>query len=105
MREEIHDTPIGCGLLEIQDEDKLQLKTTDVEYSQLAVTMRDNLRIREKLSDSCGKAGGSGTAVEDVDVRSFTTRLTDDDGMEIVGEMNVFVMYSSTEENSMATVV
>lgn len=99
--EEIHDTPIGCGLLEIQDEDKLQLKTTDVEYSQLAVTMRDNLRIRESFLIPAGKPEVAELLWEDVDVRSFTTRLTDD-GMEIAGEMNVFVMYSSTEENSMA---
>ena len=99
--EEIHDTPIGCGLLEMQDEDKLQLKTTDVEYSQLAVTMRDNLRIRESFLIPAGKPEVAELLWEDVDVRSFTTRLTDD-GMEIAGEMNVFVMYSSTEENSMA---
>lgn len=99
--EEIHDTPIGCGLLEMQDEDKLQLKTTDVEYSQLAVTMRDNLRIRESFLIPAGKPEVAELLWEDVDVRSFTTRLTDD-GMEIAGEMNVFVMYSSIEENSMA---
>ena len=99
--EEIHDTPIGCGLLEMQDEDKLQLKTTDVEYSQLAVTMRDNLRIRESFLIPAGKPEVAELLWEDVDVRSFTTRLNDD-GMEIAGEMNVFVMYSSTEENSMA---
>lgn len=85
----------------MQDEDKLQLKTTDVEYSQLAVTMRDNLRIRESFLIPAGKPEVAELLWEDVDVRSFTTRLTDD-GMEIAGEMNVFVMYSSTEENSMA---
>lgn len=95
--EEIQDTPIGCGLLEQQEEDKLQLKTTDVSYSQLAVTMHDNLRIRESFMIPASKPEAAELLWEDVDIRSFSTRLTDD-GMEISGEMNVFIMYSPTEE-------
>ena len=50
--EEIHDTPIGCGLLEMQDEDKLQLKTPrpwgNNHYITLAAPHRlpDRKRIR-----------------------------------------------------------
>lgn len=99
--EEIQDTPIGCGLLEAEEADKLQVKTSDVEYSQLAVTLKDNLRIRESFLLPAGKPEVAELLWEDVDIRSFQTRLTDD-GMDISGEMNVFVMYAGTEESGMA---
>lgn len=99
--EEIQDTPIGCGLLEAEDGDKLQMKTTDVEYSQLAVSLRDNLRIRESFVLPAGKPEAAELLWEDVDVRSFNTRLTDD-GMDISGELSIFMLYAATEDTNMA---
>lgn len=98
--EEIQDTPIGCGLLDTEDSDRLQLKSTDVEYSQLAVSLRDNLRIRESFALPGSKPEAAELLWDDVDVRSFNTRLTDD-GMDISGELSVFVMYSAVEDISM----
>jgi hypothetical protein len=97
--EEIKDTAIGCGLLETREEDQMQTKLGELEYSQLAVSMRDNLRIRENFSLPQGKPEAAEILWEDVEVRSFNSRLTDT-GLDITGEMNVFIMYQPLEENS-----
>jgi hypothetical protein len=96
--EEIKDTAIGCGLLEMRDEDRIQTKTGEIEYSQLAVSMRDNLRIRENFAIPQEKPEAAEILWEDIEVRSFNTRLTDN-GMDITGEMNVFILYQTLEEN------
>lgn len=98
--EEIQDTPIGCGLLEVEEADKMQMKTMDMEYSQIAVSLRDNLRIRETFALPPGKPEAAELLWEDVDVRSFNTRLTDD-GMDISGELSIFIMYSAAEDTNM----
>lgn len=98
--EEIKDTRIGCAIMDADEQDQLQTKTGNVEYSKLTVSMHDNLRIKENFMLPASKPEALEILWEDVDVRSFNTRLAED-GIEITGELNVFLLYTTTEESAM----
>lgn len=97
MCEEIADVSIGCEVEEAEDSDKVQVMTKCVDYTQLAVNLRDNFRIRESVLLASGKPNIAELIWEDVDVRSLNTRLTDD-GMSLNGELCIFIMYLAEDE-------
>lgn len=97
--EEIVDVLVGCEVEEVQEDDKLQVLTRNVDYTQLAVNIRDNFRIRESVSIASGKPDIAELLWEDIDIRSLNSRLTDE-GISLNGELGVFVMYLPPEENA-----
>lgn len=72
----------------------------DYEYAQMDVNMRDNLRIKETASLPSGKADISELIWDDIDVRNVSTRMTED-GLNVSGELSVFIMYISQEEGQL----
>lgn len=87
-------------LLENVEEDnnkKIQILRKELEYVQMPINTRDNLRIRDTFSVPGGKPDIGEIIWNDVDVRGIDTRNTDE-GLSVTGEINVFVMYLASDE-------
>lgn len=97
--EEIEDIAVGYEIEEANPEDQLQILTKNVNYSQLAVNIRDNFRIRENVALASGKPDIGELLWEDVDIRSLNSRLTDD-GISLNGELGIFIMYLPQEDGA-----
>lgn len=97
--EEIEDIAVGCEVEEAGEDDQLQILAKNLNYTQLAVNIRDNFRIRENVALASGKPDISELLWEDIDIRSINSRLTDD-GISLNGELGIFIMYLPQEDNA-----
>ena len=96
--EQIEDVSIGCELEDMDENDKLQILTRDIDYAQLAVNVRDNLRIKENIELGAGKPDVAELLWSDVDIHSMNTRLLDD-ALSVSGELSIFIMYLGQDES------
>lgn len=99
--EEINDASVGC---EVEDEDnsqQIRVLNKNINYTQLAVNLHDNLRIRQNIAMPSSKPEIAEILWDDTEVRNLSSRLTDE-GITITGELGVFIMYVSKEEEAMA---
>lgn len=97
--EEIEDIAVGCEIEDAGEDDQLQILSKVINYSQLAVNIRDNFRIRETVALASGKPDIGELLWEDIDIRSINSRLTDD-GISLNGELGIFMMYLPQEESA-----
>lgn len=97
--EEIVDVSVGCEAEDMNPSEQLQILKKNISYTQLAVNLHDNFRIRQNFTLPSGKPDISELLWDDVEVRNMNSRLTDD-GVSINGELGIFIMYASQEENS-----
>lgn len=95
--EELVDIEVGCELEDVEEADQMKMLTKNLEYSQLAVNMRDNFRIRENVSLPHGKAEIGEILWQDVDIRNLDSRLTDE-GIVLNGEIGLFIMYLARDD-------
>ena len=97
VSEEIEDVSVGNDVDDIDEKDDIQILKNTINYCQLAVNQKDNLRIKESVNLTAGKPNIAQLLWEDIDIRSFNTRL-DNNSMNITGQMNVFVMYTAQDD-------
>lgn len=90
--EELEELEVGCSISEQEPGQQLQVLGEDISYTELAVNLRDNLRIRENVSLPQGKPNVGELIWEEAAVRMFNSRLTDE-GLLVNGELGIFVMY------------
>jgi len=95
--EDIEDYSFGYDVSEIQENECIQVKKQNIQYAELMVNMRDNLRIRESVSLPQGKPNIGNIIWEELWIRSFDSKAVED-GMEINVELGYFIIY--TPENS-----
>lgn len=81
-----------------QQEEAIQVLTTPCSFAQMALKLRDNLRIRSSVALPSDKAEIGEIIWEDIDVRNMNTRLTDS-GVTITGELSIFIMYTPLDES------
>lgn len=97
--EEIADAAVGCEVEEADESQQIQLLTKDLNYTQLAVNLHDNLRIRQNITMPASKPEIAEILWDDTEVRNLNSRLTDE-GVLISGELGIFIMYMPKEENA-----
>lgn len=95
--EELSEIQAAAGVEE-DDGWHIQTLSEDVVYSELAVNLRDNLRIKESLSVPAGKSEVGEIIWEESCIKSFNSRLTDD-GVSLNGEAGIFFMYIPVDES------
>lgn len=95
--EELSEIQAAAGVEE-DDGWHIQTLSEDVVYSELAVNLRDNLRIKESLSVPAGKPDVGEIIWEESCIKSFNSRLTDD-GVSLNGEAGIFFMYIPVDES------
>ncbi|MBQ4282357.1 MAG: DUF3794 domain-containing protein, partial [Lachnospira sp.] len=95
--EEITDIALGTELLDAQEKDNIQCCNKRISYTRMAVNLHDNLRIRENVSLGNAKPEIERILWNDVTVHNVNSRLTDA-GIDITGELSVFIMYVSRDE-------
>ena len=95
--EELSEIQAAAGVEE-DDGWHIQTLSEDVVYSELAVNLRDNLRIKESLSVPAGKPEVGEIIWEESCIKSFNSRLTDD-GVSLNGEAGIFFMYIPVDES------
>ncbi len=98
ISEQLEDVSVGNDIEDESDEDVLQIHKQSVDYAQLAVNLRDNLRIRESIQLPESKPEAAELLWEDLDIKSMDTRLTDD-GVDVNGELGLFVMYQAADDS------
>lgn len=96
--EELEELEVGSSLADEEAEQQLQVLGEDISYTELAVNLRDNLRIRENIQLPQGKPNVGEVIWDEAAVRMFNSRLTDD-GLQVNGELGIFMMYLPQEEN------
>lgn len=95
--EDIEDYSFGYEVSEVQENECIQVKKQNLQYAELMVNMRDNLRIRETVSLPQGKPNIGSIMWEELWIRSFDSKAVED-GMEINIELGYFIIY--VPENS-----
>lgn len=95
--EELEDVLVGNMVEEFEEQDDIQILKSNINYCQLALNQKDNLRIKENISLTAGKPDMAQILWDDIDIRSFNTRL-ENDKLLINGQINVFVMYSAADD-------
>lgn len=95
--EEIEEISPGTELIEEQSEDKVQVLQGKMNYSRTAVSLHDNLRIRETASIGGSRPSIGSILWNDVQIYNLNSRLTDE-GIDISGELGILVMYMPYEE-------
>ncbi|MGN0318002.1 MAG: DUF3794 domain-containing protein, partial [Lachnospira sp.] len=83
--------------IEDNDNKNIQILRKELEYVQMPINTRDNLRVRDTFSIPGGKPDISEIIWNDIDVRGIDTRMTDE-GLSVTGELNVFIMYLAADE-------
>ena len=96
--EEITDVTVGCEADDILPEEQVQILQKNICYTQLAVNLHDNFRIRENVMLTSGKPDIAEILWDDIAIRNLNSRLTDD-GISLNGELGIFIMYMPPEEN------
>ncbi|MDO5401831.1 MAG: DUF3794 domain-containing protein [Eubacteriales bacterium] len=76
----------------------VQVLTAPLSYTQVALKIRDNLRIRSTVALPSDRPQIGEIIWEDIDVRNMNTRLTDS-GVTITGELSIFLMYTPLDES------
>lgn len=93
--EELDNIRVVTGVLD--EECSPQILHRDFEYLQMAVNMKDNLRIRESISLPAGKPNIGEIVWDDISLRNVNTRITDE-GLGVSGDLNIFLMYIESGE-------
>lgn len=86
---------------EIEFDDKcecLQTRNKNINISEIAVNMKDNFRIREKLELVQGKPNIAELLWFDTCIKSFDIRPVEG-AVALVGEIGIFILYISADEN------
>lgn len=96
--ENIEDISIGSGVEDIDEKDEIQILNKDINYCELTISQKDNLRIKENISLTAGKPDIAQILWDDIDIRSFNTRLENDE-IHINGQIDVFIMYIAADES------
>lgn len=95
--EEVKDVALGMNVVDAQENDNIQCLNKRISYTRMAVNLHDNLRVRENVSLGNGKSEIERVLWSDVSVHNVNSRLTDA-GVDITGELSVFVMYIPRDE-------
>ncbi len=95
--EEVVDVALGMDLYDKEECDCVQCLRKQINYTRMAVNLHDTLRIRENVSVGSGKPEIQKILWSDVTVHNVNSRLTDS-GVDITGEITVFVMYATGDE-------
>ena len=96
--EEIEDVMAAVEVLPEEQNTQVQVLNTTYDYTQVALKLRDNLRIRSTLSLPSDKPEIGEIIWEDIDVRNMNHRLTES-GATINGELSIFMMYMPADES------
>lgn len=81
-----------------QSESLIQVLKVKRSFAQVALQLKDNLRIRSNISLPAEKPEVGEMIWEDIGVRNMSTRLTDA-GITIGGELSIFIMYMPLDES------
>ena len=96
--EEIYEQETGVS---IDDGEDIYTKNRKMNITALVVNKKDTLRIKDEITLPSGKAEMEEILYQEGQLRSMEYRMTED-GLQIGGELSVFFMYSSPEDETAA---